>query len=204
MEWMLFGLLLAVGVQAFNRKEQAERIALLGQHLRRYQVENLMGQLTEGYLRALDTPDPERQRQLWAALDNMELELNRQFAAFANDFSQVYSGQTQVSRLAVALPRAAQLFPKATFDAREMFAIHARGLAAVVTNEANRNHRDKAFMLTAELYLMQHTCHWFCRSKNVASARLLAQHKTSYQQVLESVSGNTRRAYQKLVADTLV
>jgi len=73
-----------------------------------------------------------------------------------------------------------------------------------VANEANRNHRDKAFMLTAELYLMQHTCHWFCRSKNVASARLLAQHKTSYQQVLESVSGNTRRAYQKLVADTLV
>ena len=198
MEWLLVGLLLAIGVQAFNRKEQAERIALLGQHLRRYQVENLMGQLTEGYLRALDTADPDRQQQLWAALDNMELELNRQFTAFANDFSQVYSGQTQVSLLPMALPRAAQLFPKATFDAREMYAIHAKGIASVVANEANLSHRDKAFMLTAELYLMQHTCHWFCRSKNLASARLLAQHKTSYQQVLGAVSEDTRRAYSRL------
>lgn len=202
MEWMVFGLLLAIGIKGFNRVEQAGRVALLGEHLRRYQVESLMGQLTEGYLRALETSDPDRQRQLWGALDNMELELNRQFAAFANTFGQVYSGQTQVSLLPFAFPRAAQLFPKATFDAREMFALHANGLSTVIANQANRSHRDKAFMLTAELYLMQHTCHWFCRSKNVASARLLVQHKTSYQQVLDAVSEETRRAYDRLTHKT--
>jgi hypothetical protein len=42
---------------------------------------------------------------------------------------------------------------------------------------------------------MQHTCHWYCRSKTVASARLLARHKTTYQQVLQSVSVGTRDAY---------
>lgn len=199
MEWMLVGLLLAVGVQGFNRLEQGGRVALLAQHLRRHQVESLMGQLTEGYLRALETSDPDRQRQLWAALDNMAQELCRQFSAFTADFSQVYGGQTQVSRLPFALPRAAQLFPSAAFDAREAFAIHARGLSAVVANEAQLSNRDKAYMLTAELYLMQHTCHWFCRSKNVASARLLAQHKTSYAQVLQAVSAPTRQAYQRLV-----
>jgi hypothetical protein len=55
-------------------------------------------------------------------------------------------------------------------------------------------------MLSAELYLMQHTCHWFCKSRTVASARLLARHKTSYQQVLESVSPQTRQAYEALLA----
>ena len=52
----------------------------------------------------------------------------------------------------------------------------------------------------AELLLMQHTCHWFCRSFVVASARLLAQHQTHYQQALAAVSPETRSAYQALVA----
>ena len=33
--------------------------------------------------------------------------------------------------------------------------------------------------MSAELFLMQHTCHWYCRSRAVASARMLARHKTS-------------------------
>jgi hypothetical protein len=47
--------------------------------------------------------------------------------------------------------------------------------------------------------LMQHTCHWFCRSKAVASARLLARHKTPYAKVLESVAPATRARYQALI-----
>lgn len=31
--------------------------------------------------------------------------------------------------------------------------------------------------------MMQHTCHWYCRSKSVASARMLASHRTSYEQL---------------------
>ena len=52
--------------------------------------------------------------------------------------------------------------------------------------------------MSAELFLMQHTCHWFCRSKAVASARMLARHKTSYAQLLDAVSPATRRAYRAL------
>jgi hypothetical protein len=47
----------------------------------------------------------------------------------------------------------------------------------------------------AELLLMQHSCHWFCRSKVVASARMLARHQTSYEQLLDAVNPETRRAY---------
>jgi hypothetical protein len=46
---------------------------------------------------------------------------------------------------------------------------------------------------------MQHTCHWFCRSKAVASARTMARHKTSYAQVLASVAPDTRNAYNSLI-----
>ena len=61
-----------------------------------------------------------------------------------------------------------------------------------------RSPRDKAFTMSAELFLMQHTCHWFCKSKTVASARLMARHKTTYEQVLASVAPATRDAYRAL------
>jgi hypothetical protein len=50
------------------------------------------------------------------------------------------------------------------------------------------------------LILMQHTCHWYCRSKTVASARMFARHKTSYAQLLEAVSPETRKAYNALIS----
>ena len=56
-----------------------------------------------------------------------------------------------------------------------------------------------AFTMTAELLLLQHTCHWFCKSRTIASMRLLARQKTSYEQVLQSVSAGTRAAYERLV-----
>ena len=59
--------------------------------------------------------------------------------------------------------------------------------------------KSRAFTMTAELMLMQHTCHWFCRSRTIASMRLLARHKTAYEQVLQSVSPATLKAYEKLV-----
>ena len=53
--------------------------------------------------------------------------------------------------------------------------------------------------MTAELMLMQHTCHWFCKSRTVASLRLVARHKTPYEQVLQSIAPATLKAYEKLV-----
>jgi len=104
-----------------------------------------------------------------------------------------------VSTLPIAFPLADKLFPVQTFDVRQAFKIHAQGIDAGVMNAQQLPSKDRAFLLTAELLLMQHTCHWFCRSKTVASARLLARHKTHYAKVLESVSAQTRQAYVKLL-----
>ena len=51
----------------------------------------------------------------------------------------------------------------------------------------------------AELFLMQHTCHWFCRSKTLTSARMLMRHQTPYTQLLASVSPETRQVYGALI-----
>ena len=107
--------------------------------------------------------------------------------------------QARVSTLPIALPYADKLFPAATFDARKVFAIHAQGILQAVQNSQNRSPRDKAYTLSAELFLMQHTCHWFCKSRTVASARLQVRHKTSYAQVLASVAPETRSAYAAAV-----
>ena len=57
---------------------------------------------------------------------------------------------------------------------RELLAIHAAGMGRALRNEGNLAARERAFTMTAELLLMQHSCHWFCKSKTVASARMLA------------------------------
>lgn len=46
---------------------------------------------------------------------------------------------------------------------------------------------------------MQHTCHWYCRSKTVASARMLARHKTAYVQLLASVDPRPARLMAPLL-----
>ena len=52
----------------------------------------------------------------------------------------------------------------------------------------------------AQLLLMQHTCHWFCRSKSTASVRMQVRHQTSYAQLLAAVSPQTRQAYLAVLA----
>jgi hypothetical protein len=58
--------------------------------------------------------------------------------------------------------------------------------------------RDRAYTLMAELLLMQYTCHWFCRSRTVATARLVALHQTTPAQVLAAVTPATREDYAAL------
>ncbi len=192
---MLFGL----GAYVIKTRDQRRRIALLAEHLRNYQIEKLMEGLTEGYLRALAAGDDERREQIWGLMNVKEEALNDQFGRFAAEMSRLDAAEVRVSTLAWAVPFAQQLFPHAAFDLRKALDIHARGIDDVVHNRESRTPRDKAFTLSAELYLMQHTCHWYCKSKTVASARLLARHKTSYEQVLAAVSPGTRTAYLGLV-----
>ena len=84
---------------------------------------------------------------------------------------------------------------------RALLQAHAQGIAAVVADPGDGTEQDRkrqAYTVTAELYLLQHSCHWFCRSRAVASVRLVALHQTDYAQVLASVSPATRAAYRKI------
>lgn len=191
---------LAASYAVLNAFEQRRRIALLGSVLRGYQIERLMEQLMEGYLRWLDEQDPQRRTPLWNMLLETERTLAGQMANFARDFAGVPAPQAQVSKLPFGLPYAQQLLPRARlFDARRLFELHARGLQAGIDNSAHRKDKDRAYMITAELLLFQHSCHWFCRSRSVADARLLARHQTPWRQVVSSVSEETRGDYLALV-----
>lgn len=189
---------LVLGVLVLKTREQRARIALLGRHLARYDIEQFMEGLTEGYLRALGETDAQRQAQVWSFLAVQEEKLCQQFQALARDVAQEEAAATRISTLPVALPLATTWLPGASFDLRAALALHARAIADAVDNRAQRGQKARAYTLCAELFLMQHTCHWFCRSKAVASARLLARHQTRYAQVLAAVAPSTRSAYAAL------
>jgi hypothetical protein len=199
MDIFALAILMALGTFALRSKDQKRRIALLGSHLRQYQVEKLMEQLADGYLRALGEVDPERRAQVWNLLASTEDVLDEQFQAFAAGFAKEPEVTTRVSKL--PFPFADQILPKTSFDLRKLLAIHAHGIHRLAGSHAElpAKAKAKAYMLSAEMFLMQHTCHWFCKSRAVASARLQLRHQTSYEQVLSAVSPETRQAYLALV-----
>lgn len=194
-------ILLALGVGAFVMKnmEQRQRIGLLSGYLQKYQLEKLMEQLTEGYLRALGESDPQRNEPIWRMLVSTEQAVSEQLDRLAADMAHMDEEQARVLRWPLAVPLATRWLPAATFDLRRLMAIHATGFAVAAQNTAGLGRKEQAFQLSAELFLFQHTCHWYCRSKAVASARLMARQKTTYEQVLGAVSPQTRRAYTALV-----
>lgn len=195
----LLSLLVTLGLVLhwFNSQDRRERTALLASQLRPFQIERLMQQLTEAYMRALGEADAERQAQVLQAQHAAEEQLAEQFQALARAFAQLPAPQARTLKLAV--PGIDKVLPQATFDTRRVLQVHAEGIARVVRNEAGLAPRERAFMLMAEMFLMQHSCHWFCRSKTIASARMLAQHQTHYAQALDGVSPETRQAYLALV-----
>ena len=199
MDFLILAILIAIGSYALTSRDQRQRIATLGSHLSQYQIEKLMETVTQGYLRALGEKDAARQEQIWALLNTSEAQLAEQFKRFASEFAKAGAEQTRVSKIAIALPYADTLLPSATFDLRKAFAIHAQGIARAADSAFGTSAKDKAFTMSAELFLMQHTCHWFCKSKTVASARMMARHQTTYAQLVAAVSPETRKAYCSLV-----
>lgn len=198
MELVSLLVLLAIGWRLANRAAQRQRIARLSQHLSPLRIEMLMSTLMDGYLRALGETDTERRQQVWGALANAEEELETQMGRLAESVRQMDEGQARISRLPIAIPQVEPWWPQACFDLRQALAIHARGVA-FVRAQRDWSNKERAFAMSAELLLMQHTCHWYCKSKWVASARLLARHTTSYPQVLAAVSAPTREAYLALI-----
>ncbi|MFT4243735.1 MAG: hypothetical protein QM569_15815 [Acidovorax sp.] len=199
MDVLILAIFIATGIYLLNAKAQRRRIALLGRYLAPYQIEKLMQTLTDGYLRALGEATDERRDQVWSLLGSTEAQLTDQFSRFAADFARVDDADARVSRLAVALPFAEKVLPALSFDMRRALAIHARGIAHVAQNTSHLAPKDRAFMMTAELLLMQHTCHWYCKSRTIATARMLARHQTPHAQLIDSVSPETRSAYLALI-----
>lgn len=196
---LLFNLLLALAAGwMIKARGQQQRIALLARHLSRYSIEKHIETVTQGYLRALGEDQPGRRGQIWDLLQGDEQALCRQASQLAQDFAAADAAATRVSKLPVWLPFATRLAP--AFDMREALRVHARGICQAVEAGPGTPARDRAYAISAELLLLQHTCHWFCRSKATASARLLSRHRTSYEQVLASVLPQTRSAYLQLVS----
>ena len=195
---LVFFAFLAFSLQMRNSLEQRRRVLLLGHFLRRYQIETLMQNLVDGYLRALGERDTERRAAIWTVLDHTESQLMGQVQNLIGDMGEADPRQWQASTLALGLPLATHWAPASTFDLRKLLRVHADGMAAVMANNDGLSQRDRAYRLCAELLLLQHSCHWYCKSRWVASARMLARHQTHYAQLLEAVSPATRASYARL------
>ena len=196
--WIIVG---SMAVYVLQGIEHRRRVRLLGARLAPTQVEKLMSGLIEGYMRALDEKDVERSKQVWAILDNSEKTLADQLQRLSETFAQEKAEDTRVSTLPLALPYFDRLMPSHTFDMREALRLHAKAVrAACAPDEVDLATRKRmAFSMTAELLLLQHTCHWFCKTRTIASMRLMARQKTPYEQVLKSVAPSTLQAYQRLI-----
>jgi len=192
-------LVVALVLTVLKNHEQRQRIALLGAHLQRFQLEKLIEGLTEGYLRAFGEADAQRRESVLGMLETTERLLSAQLDDLARALQGLDPVQARISRLPIALPWATRWLPSATVDLREMVRLHATGVAQAIANADGLSRRDQAFRVSAELLLFQHTCHWYCRSRGVASARLLARHRTSHEQVVAAVSPATRQAYLQLI-----
>jgi len=195
---LVFFTVLAFSLQMRNSLEQRRRVLLLGHFLRRYRIETLMQNLVDGYLRALGESDTERRAAIWTVLDQTETQLLAQVQQLIADMGEANPRQWQASTLGLGLPLATHWAPQSTFDLRQLLRVHADGMAAVMANAEGLSPRDRAYRLCAELLLLQHSCHWYCKSRWVASARMLARHKTHYAQLLGAVSPATRSSYARL------
>lgn len=195
MDFTLTLLMVFVAWQVLRVRYQRNRIALLGQHLSSLQLERHMETLTQGYARAIHEQGESRQLQILETFAATERGMASQARALANSMAKEPPLATRVSTFTFCVPYVERVLPTATRDFRELLQIHAAGLRYAVDNEAQWDPKTRAFHLSAELYLLQHSCHWFCKSRGVADARLLLRHKVDHQKVLDSVSPPTRQAY---------
>lgn len=175
---------------------QRARIALLGNHLATLQIEKHMETLTQGYIRAINEDSDTRQLQVLETYAQAERVVAAQVQSLADRMRNESEGATKMATLPFCLPHAERLLPDTMLrDFRALLQIHADGLRHVVDNEERQDAKTRAYCLMAELYLLQHSCHWFCKSRTVADARLMMRHQVNHQKVLESVSSVTRLPY---------
>ncbi|MCC2594981.1 hypothetical protein LKR43_01360 [Pusillimonas sp. MFBS29] len=191
-------LLMVFGVWIVLRtRYQRTHIALLAQHLANLQLERHMETLTQGYTRAIHEKDENRQLQVLAGFATTEKAVAGNIQTLARSMQKESRQAASLIALPFCLPYAEHFLPSVTRDFRKLLHIHAAGLQYAAENEGGWSPKDRAFHLSAELYLLQHSCHWFCKSRGVADARLMLRHQIKHQDALESVAAPTRSAYLK-------
>jgi len=195
MDLFLSLLLAALVWRVLSLRYQRMHIALLASHLGNLQLERHMETLTQGYLRAIREESESRQLQVLDTYSQTERAVASQVQTLARSMQQEDETATRMGTLPICVPFIERFLPGLTRDFRQLLRIHAAGLRHVVDNEGNWSPKDRAFHLSAELYLFQHSCHWFCKSRSVADARLMLRHQVDHQKVLDSVSERTRAAY---------
>lgn len=195
MDLALTLLIAAAAWQVLRVRYQRAHIALLGRHLAGLQLERHMETLTQGYARAIREEAETRQLQVLETYAQTERAVAAQAQSLANAMQKESAQAAGMGALPFCLPYAERFLPAVTRDFRELLRIHAAGLRHVVDNEGGWDAKTRAYHLSAELYLLQHSCHWFCKSRTVADARLVVRHQVNHQKVLDSVSDLTRSAY---------
>lgn len=175
---------------------QKAHIALLGKHLAPLQLEKHIETLTQGYVRAIHADTESRQLQILDSFAQTEQAIASQIQSLAHNMQKESEINTSMGTLSFCVPYIERFAPSLCRDFRQLLHIHAQGIQSVVDNDSNWNPKDRAFHLSAEIYLFQNSCHWFCKSRTIANARLQVQHKVSFQKTLDSVSETTRAAYQ--------
>ena len=196
MDMVLTLLMIAVVWRVFTLHYQRAHITLLAGNLANLQLERQIASLMEGYDRALKEDSENRQVQILENFAQTERTIAIHAQSLANAMQKEGELETRLGILALCIPYIERFLPGLTRDFRQLLAIHAAGLRHVVDNEENWSAKDRAFHLSAEVFLFQHSCHWFCKSRSVADARLMMLHKINHQKVLESVSERTRSAYR--------
>jgi hypothetical protein len=182
---------------ALRSRYQRTHIALLGRHLAGLQLERHMETLTQGYIRAIHEEAETRQSQVLETFAQAERAVSAQVRSLADAMQKEDTQATGMGTFPICVPYVERFLPAATRDFRELLRIHAAGLRHVVDNEDHWDVKERAYHLSAELYLLQHSCHWFCKSRIVADARLVRRHQVTHRKVLDSVSTVTRSAYQR-------
>ncbi|NYT85396.1 hypothetical protein [Pollutimonas harenae] len=202
MDIALILLMVIAAWQVLRVRYQRAHIALLGQYLANLQLERHMETLTQGYTRAIHEKEEARQNQVLETFAQTEHAAAANIQSLAGAMQKENIQAASLCTLPFCLPYAEHFLPALTRDFRALLRIHAAGLRYVVDNESQLTAKDRAYHLSAELYLFQHSCHWFCKSRAVADARLTLRHKVQHQQVLDSVSAVTRSAYLHWMQDT--
>jgi len=195
MEITLILLVVIAAWQLLRVRYQRTHIALLGQHLAGMQLERHMETLTQGYTRAIREESEARQLQVLDTFAQTERAVAAQVQSLATAMQKESAPAASMSVLSFCVPNVERFLPSLARDFRELLHVHAKGLRHVVDNTDQWDAKTRAYHLSAELYLLQHSCHWFCKSRAVADARLMLRHQVNHQKVLDSVSVVTRSAY---------